>query len=235
MIEGMRLRTSLPCIALLAAVEACAAPMGFKDSHMVMGDFSRNWREAGFNHAFTARDAFGMGAMWMRADDGSHTREIAEVTYVRLVARWNLPSAQGNIWFLGSAGGMRGSDFSGTHAFVAPGLQLDYETRRIYLAALARWYRAGSVAVTPGDEHSHVDAGRTSLNHDYTAVRAGFSFWEVEYEQTQPWFVVEARRMEDMMDGTEVTPMLRLINRRWFIEGGVTNQGHARLKFMYTF
>ena len=209
--------------------------MGFKDSQMVMGDFGRNWREAGINHAFTARDAFGIGATWMRSDDGSHTREMAEVTYVRLVARWNLPSAQANIWFLGSAGGMRGSDFSGTHGFVSPGLQVDYETRRIYLAALARWYRAGSVPVTPGDEHSHVVAGQTSLDHDYTAVRGGFSFWEVEYEQTQPWLVVEARRIGGMSDRTEVTPMLRLINPRWFIEGGVNDEGYARFNFMYTF
>ena len=112
---------------------------------------------------------------------------------------------------------MRGNDFNGARTMVAPGLQVDYETTRVYLAGFARLYRA------------------SGLRHDYAAVRAGFSFFEVEYEDTQPWLVVEARRMRGLSSGLEVTPILRLINKGWFVEAGVNNQRRARANFMYIF
>lgn len=110
-----------------------------------------------------------------------------------------------------------GNDFDGTRLALAPGLQLDYETTRIYLAATARLYRA------------------KDLNHDYGSVRAGFSFYEVDYDEVQPWFVVEARRMRGLSDKLEVTPMLRLIHNRFFVEAGVNNSRQVRANLMYTF
>ncbi len=210
----------LAVLVALLADGAQAAPMGFKDSQMAMGDFNPNWREAWINHAVTARDAFGGGALWMRADNDrsrtlGRTRTIGEATYTRLLARWNAEHSQANLWFAGGAGGVRGSDFSGTRFLWAPGVQADYETRRVYVAAFGRLYRA------------------RDLNHDYAAVRAGFSFYETEYNDTQPWLVVEARRMRGLSARTEVTPMLRLINKGWFIEAGVNQERQARFNFMY--
>jgi hypothetical protein len=205
--------------ALLLAAAAgpvAAAPMGFKDSQMAMGDFGPNWREAWVNHAVTSRDAVGAGALYMRDDDDtSRTRTVVEATYTRLVARWNAEHSQANVWFVGGLGAVRGSDFSGTRTLWAPGVQVDYETTRIYLAAFGRLYRA------------------RDLNHDYGAVRAGFSFYEAEYDQTQPWLVVEARRMRGLSAGTEITPMLRLINKGWFVEFGVNQHRQGRFNFMY--
>lgn len=205
--------------AALAAgcAAAAAAPMGFKGSQMAMGDFGPNWREAWVNHAYTARDAVGAGGVYMRSDDGDTTRTIAELTYTRLVARWNLPHAQANVWFVGGLGGIRGNDFGGTRTLWAPGVQLDYETTRVYVAAFGRLYRA------------------QGINHDYAAVRAGFSFYEAEYEETQPWFIVEARRMRGLSEQIEVTPMLRLINKGYFIEAGLNTEKQARFNFMYIF
>jgi hypothetical protein len=200
----------------LASSLAWAAPMGFKDSQMAMGDFSANWREAWVNHALTARDAVGAGGLYMRADDNrGKAREVVEATYTRLVARWNAEHSQANVWFVGGIGGVRGSDFAGTRTLWAPGVQVDYETTRVYLAAFGRLYRA------------------RDLSHDYGALRAGFSFYEAEYEQTQPWLVVEARRMRGLSARTEVTPMLRLINKGWFVEFGVNQEGRGRFNFMY--
>jgi hypothetical protein len=201
-----------------AAGTGVAGPMGFKGSTMAMGDFNPNWREAWVNHAVTARDAFGAGALYMRADaNRAKTREVAEATYTRLVARWNAEHSQANIWFVGGLGGVRGSNFAGTRTLWAPGVQVDYETTRVYVAAFGRLYRA------------------RDLNHDYAAVRAGFSFYEAEYEQTQPWLVIEARRMRGLSARTEVTPMLRLINKGWFIEAGVNQDRQGRFNFMHIF
>jgi len=210
-------RRAVAALLLAGAGAVQAGPMGFKDSQMAMGDFGPRWREAWINHAFTARDALGAGGLTMRSDDNRLRREIAEVNYTRLVHRINLPHAQANAWFVMGVGGLRGNDFAGTRTLWAPGLQLDYETTRVYVAAFARLYRADGV------------------NHDYAALRAGFSFYNVEYEQTQPWLVLEARRMRGLSEQVEWTPMLRLINKGWFVEAGANQEGDARFNVMYIF
>ena len=204
-------------VALAFAGTAGAAPMGFKDSVMVMGDFSPNWREAWVNYAVAPRDAVGGGGLYMRSDDKTKRRTLAELNYTRLLKRWNLPHAQANVWLFAGAGSITGNDFSGSKFAVAPGLQVDYETTRIYLAATGRLYRA------------------EDLNHDFASVRAGFSFYEADYDEIQPWLVLEARRMRGLSDKTEVTPMLRLIHNRYFVEFGVNNAKQARANIMYTF
>jgi outer membrane scaffolding protein for murein synthesis (MipA/OmpV family) len=191
--------------------------MGFQGSQMAMGDLGTNWREAWVNHAFTPRGALGLGALYMRSDDKTRSRTAVEINATRLLARWNLPHAQANAWLVLGVGGITGNDFDGTRALFAPGVQLDYETTRVYLAAFARLYRA------------------SGLKHDYGALRAGFSFYEAEYEQTQPWLIVEARRMRELSDEIEITPMLRLINKGYFVEAGVNQHKQARLNLMIIF
>jgi hypothetical protein len=100
---------------------------------------------------------------------------------------------------------------------LTPGVQVDYETTRVYASAVARLYRA------------------EGINHDFASARLGFSFFETDYDEIQPWFVVEARRMRGLSDKTEITPMLRLIHSRYFVEAGVNNSRQLRFNFMYTF
>lgn len=203
-------------IAFMAG-PALAAPMGFKGSWMAMGDFSSNWREGFANYALTPRDAVGPSLTWMRSDDKLLTREVGEVAYTRLLQRWNLPHSQANIWFIGGLGAVRGNDFAGERTMATPGIQVDWETTRLYAMAIGRLYRA------------------EGINHDYGAVRLGFSFYEADYDEVQPWFVVEARRMRGLSDMTEITPMLRLIHNRYFVEAGINNSKQLRFNFMYTF
>jgi hypothetical protein len=209
----------LPWLALAAllANPVQAAPMGFKDSVMAMGDLSRNWQELLVNYALTARDAVGASVLHMRSDDGVRRRDVLEATYTRLLQRWNLPEAQGNIWFIGGAGVIEGNNFSGSKTLSSPGAQVDYETTRVYFSAFARLYRA------------------TAVRHDFIALRSGFSFYEADYDETQPWLVLEARRMKGLSEKTEITPMLRLIHKRYFVELGVNRSRQARANFMVIF
>jgi len=210
-------KIALGVLGSLTSLSALCGPMGFKDSWMAMGDISPNWQEVFVNYALTARDAAGATALSMRSDNGTKTRQVTEATYTRLAKRWNMPEAQANIWFLGGIGNITGNDFSGSKTLVSPGIQVDYETTRVYVSATARLYRA------------------EGLNHDFGSARAGFSFFEVDYDQTQPWFILEVRRMRGLTDKTEVTPMLRLIHNRYFVELGVNNASQARVNFMYIF
>jgi hypothetical protein len=204
-------------------IPVSAQPMGFDDSYMGMGDFSSNWREAYVNYALTPRDAIGASATYMRSDDKNKMRNLQEIVYTRLLSRWNMPQAQANIWVTAGIGAIQGTDkrvgddarFS--EVMLSPGVQFDYETKRIYFAANHRLYRS---------QHA---------NHDFTSLRAGFSFFETDYTQTQPWFVIEARNMNSLSDKVEITPMLRLINKNFFIEAGVNNSREPRFNFMYIF
>jgi hypothetical protein len=191
--------------------------MGFKDSWMAMGDWSANWQETFVNYAVSPRDVLGLSVVHMRSDDELRTRDVAEATYTRLVARWNMPEAQANVWFLGGVGQVTGNDFAGAKSIGTPGLQVDYETTRFYVSGLARLYRA------------------EGLNHDFFSARVGLSFYEADYDETQPWLVLEARRMNALSDSTEVTPMLRLVNKRYFLELGVSNASKVRANLMVVF
>ena len=203
--------------ALAAPTISHAGPMGFKDSSMTMGDFSPNWQEAWVNHAITPRDAFGAGVLGMRSVNGLLRRSFVEATYTRLAKRWNGEHSQANIWLLAGVGAVQGNDFSGTRTMLAPGVSADFETARVYVNATARLYRA------------------SGINHDFVSARAGFSFYETDYDETQPWLIVEARRMRGLSDKVEITPMLRLINKRYFVDLGLNNSNQARFNFMYIF
>jgi hypothetical protein len=204
-------------IGLLASLTAHAAPMGFKDSWMTMGDFSKTYRELTANYALTPRDAIGVTSTYMQTNNKSQSQINNELTYTRLVKRWNMPEAQANIWFIGGVGETTGNYFSGTKATVSPGIQADYETTRLYASANARIYIADGIT------------------NNIVSARTGFSFYEANYDETQPWLIVEARRMSMVSDAYEVTPMLRLIHNRFFVEAGANFHGQPRLSFMYIY
>jgi hypothetical protein len=204
-------------IALALASASHAGPMGFKDSSMAMGDFSPNWQEAWVNHAVTPRDAWGAGVLSMRSDDQRLTRHLVEATYTRLAKRWNGEHSQANIWLLAGVGAVRGNDFNDSRLMLAPGISADYETTRFYVNATVRLYRA------------------EGINHDFASTRVGFSFYETDYDEVQPWLILEARRMNNLSEQTEVTPMLRLIHKRYFVEIGVNNANQTRFNLMYIF
>ncbi len=202
--------------ALLAPSLAAALPMGSVATWMVMGDFNAGSRELAANHALTGRDAIGAAAA--RWSEGHRRRETAALTYTRLVQRWNLPHAQANLWLVAQAGHSR-ADSGGPGEGGRPGRQrggfgalallADYETTRVYAGGDLRPLR-----------------GAQGLRQDTAWLRTGLSFYEAEYDQTQPWFVPEARRQRGTFERKALaTPMLRLIDRRYFVELGANRDG----------
>ncbi len=218
-----RCKVLLPLLTMLLSQPTTAGPMGFDESFMAMGDFNNNWRESFINYAITPGDAFGISATYMRADDKTKSRTLEEIIYTHLLRRWNMPHAQANLWFQGGIGTLQGKDedIGKDHDFdkimVTPGVQFDYETTRIYFQVSHRLYRA------------------SDINHDYTSVRAGFSFYESDYDKTQPWLILEARNMNGLSDKIEITPMLRLIDKSFFVEAGMNTDYKPRFNFMFIF
>jgi hypothetical protein len=211
-----RARTAALALALAAAPAVHALPMASQGGVMAMADFSSGGeRDLAVNYAVTGRDAFGvMAARWHEPvlhaglHRQHHEREAAGLTYTRLVQRWNGPHSQANLWFVGSAGRARGHAWAGERSWWSPAVMADYETTRLYLGAGFEPMRG------------------SGLRHDSTWLRAGFSFYEVDYEQVQPWFILEAKRTRYTAGADDlVTPMLRFIHRGLFLELGRNREG----------
>ena len=213
-----RIALVMAVFTLLRAPAQAAALMGFEDSAMLMTEIGRYNQEWMLNYSPSVGHAIGFEQMRM-SGKGEQPTTISGINYTGLIKRWNLPAAQANVWFNGSVGEARGQ-FDG-FAYT-PSLQVDMESTRLYLLAKARLIRA------PG------------MNYDTAAVQAGFSFYETGFNDTQPWFVIEAKTMRNNTPSLQVTPALRLINKHYFLEFGITNpwqgEGFApRLNAMFVF
>ena len=213
----MLARISLALLLSFSLPAYAAALMGFKDSAMLMSDFTTDKKELMLNYSPSLGDAFGVETMWMRGE--KQTNLISNINYTGLIKRWNMPSGQANLWFMTGVGEASG-DSSGFS--YSPSVQFDYETTRLYFLAKARMIRA------------------PSLQYDTFSVQGGFSFYESGFEETQPWFVVEAKTINNMATRNEITPALRLINQNYFLELGITNpwdeaSRSPRLNLMLTF
>lgn len=195
-----------------------AALMGFEDSAMLMTEASRYSQELMVNYSPKVGHAFGVELMRM---NGRHqaAMTVTGLNYTGLLKRWNLPAAQANVWFSGGVGEAHGSEDSGV--VYSPGIQFDAESTRLYGLAKVRWMRGNGI------------------NYDMAAVQAGFSFYETSFDETQPWFVVEAKVVRNLSPSLQVTPALRLINKNYFVELGITNpfdhDRAPRVNLMLTF
>jgi hypothetical protein len=195
-----------------------AALMGFEDSFMLMTETGEYNQELMINYAPSVRHAFGVEVMRM-SPKGERATTMTGVNYTGLLKRWNMPSAQANLWFMGSVGEATGQ-FDGFS--YSPSVQFDYESTRLYFLAKVRAIRA------------------PEMNNDTAAMQAGFSFYETGFDETQPWFVLEAKTTRNYNPSMQVTPALRLINKHYFVEIGVTNpflssERAARLNLMFTY
>ncbi|MBU6270684.1 MAG: hypothetical protein KGQ67_05215 [Betaproteobacteria bacterium] len=207
---------------------ASALPMGHYESWMLMLDSTPSMRSLATNYAVA--QTWALGAVMRRweepaAHGASLSRETMGLSLTHRLHRWNLPHAQANLWLVGDAGRLRRAGGHGQTAsdggYGAVEFMADYETTRVYLG--------GSVRALRGED---------GLRHDVARARTGFSFWEAEYEGIQPWLLIEAKRTRysaaSMQEGTLLTPMLRFIHRRWFIELGVNRDG-GMLNLMFNY
>ncbi|MBL8329810.1 MAG: hypothetical protein JNJ71_13255 [Rubrivivax sp.] len=212
---GSSVRAVLALCLLLPAAGVQALPMGSQDTWMVMADASADASELAANFAFTRRDALGfaLGRWEEKPHAGApaahmQRREFAALSYTRQLQRWNLPHAQANLWFVGGVGSARAQGHPGSHALWSAAGLADYETTRVYAGAGWELMRAGP------------------LRHDTASARAGFSFYEAEYDEMQPWFILEVKRERfSAVAKNTVTPLLRIIHRRVFAELGANRDG----------
>ncbi len=205
-------------LSLLPALPAAAMPVAFTDSFMLMTDLSEKSQEASVSYSF--RRAWGVQAdalRWTRDHVGQHeqTREIVGLHLNHRAFRLNRANSQTNVYLQAGLGNGRASEQPDGGRVYQLGTQLDWETTRLYTA-----YKG----------HRYVGRG---FAHNSHAVLAGFSLYEVDYDQVQPWLVLEAKRISKWSEKTEVSLLARFIYRTLFVEVGANRDGEPRATLMY--
>jgi hypothetical protein len=204
---------------------AFALPVGFKDSWMTMGELSKDYSDVALVYTFGQKTSLlgaGVEFKWQHSPTQMRRVDMVEAEVAHRLARWNLPEAQANIYLQGGIGSAGGNFFTGRQTVGLTGVQLDYETRRLYAAL--KWHGSYTKA----------------FNYTRTGLSTGFSFYKTEYDEWQPWLIVEATRVGgDAKDATEFTPYIRFIHKTLFVEAGAPfKRGKSeglKLNFRYTF
>ncbi|MFM7314259.1 MAG: hypothetical protein ACKO0M_14035 [Cyanobium sp.] len=98
----------------------------------------------------------------------------------------------------------------------SPGLQFDIETSRLRLEARGRVYLA------PGVQRSQLSA------------TAGAALTPPSYQGVQPWAELQVRALPGVIDGVELIPKLRLLQRRLVLEVGYSSLGSVVGGFIFT-
>jgi hypothetical protein len=194
-----------------------AAPMSYKGSTTSMATISKDYSSLESSYVITTKDAIGLRAFKSTSD--SHTIKAEGIFYLRKLMRINAINSQTNLWLFADAGtiNVKKNLKNKDHYYLSPTLQFDYETKGLFGLISHQLLRVG---------HD---------NFDTTKIEGGFSFYETSYKETQPWFILKAKNINNIFNKIEYTPTLRLINKAIFMDAGISMDGKPSLHVMYTF
>ena len=209
---------------------ASAAPLAHKGSLVVSGEVEPSWSSFTVTPAITRSTGVGPAFHWMEPEtdnsvnggsDSGGQEQWSLLMVTQRLHRWNGAQYQANLWAGVGAGLLTIVPGDGNsrdnRAAGSPWAQADVETRRFYIGASTRLFQAA-------------DIGRL-----ITSARAGLALTSADYNRWQPWLMLEARTMEGLQQGVEITPLLRVLHRRVLAEAGVSTSGSVRLNLTYTY
>jgi len=208
-------------LALLSAgpLRAVAKPIAFANGTSVMAEYGGNtMREAQVFYAPRFDLSIGGGVVRLASDLDGRQRDIRYLRVNYLPKRWNLESAQANVFVWGGLGTAELSERRGSVFAQNLGAQFDYETRRIYLSAKTDLQRS------------------SAFSHRIDTVQIGIAPYAHDYDTLATWLLVQGRRYSgNLYDGTETAVLLRLFKGNKWVEAGVTNDGKLQAMFMFNF
>ena len=206
-------------IAFMTPMLALTKPIAFANGTTVMLEYGAGtMTEAQIFYAPQYNHSVGGGHVEF---DSAISSKTVRVTYARLnylLHRWNLESAQANVFVWGGAGGATGNTFSGTQFAFNAGAQADYETRRVYASLKTDLQKASAFSI-------RVDT-----------LQLGIAPYEHDYTQIATWFVVQARNYTGGIEnGVEWAGLLRLFKGGAWIEAGITSTHKLQAMAMFNF
>jgi hypothetical protein len=214
-------------------------PILYAHSVTLLADYRADaMKEAQVSYAPTAFLSFGLGHLELDGAGPGHEHEINYLRLNALAKRWNLESAQANIFVWGGAGRSKltlapnapdagehnhgpvpeGQSLVLTETAGNLGGQIDYETRRIY-ASLATDSQFA-----------------TSFTHRMDTLQFGIAPYEHEADGLSTWFVVSATRFSgNVQQDTQVSLLLRMFKKFAWVEVGATTDGKPQARVMVSF
>jgi len=204
------------CLALLDAPEASAHPVSFKGGSQLMIEGAEDMQMLEWYYSYNARRALGLHAA--RFDFGENGEGAEFATFLQhnwLLHRWNLPEAQANLYAGLGLGGAR-SDAGDDPAALVFG-RYDYETRRVYTALESTLYAS------------------EAFTHAVSVAAAGVAPYKAEFDDLNTWLLFKVEHVTDRPDEWAFIPELRFFWRNYFLEIGVSTDGHFRARFMIHF
>lgn len=203
----------------IVAGEAVAKPIAFANGTTVMAEYGAgNMTEIQAFYAPTYRYSLGGGHLALNSELSEATRDITYLRFNYLPKRWNLESAQANVFVWGGGGRAHIGESDDNEFAWNVGGQLDYETRRVYASLRTDLYEA------------------SSFSHRIDTLQLGLAPYKHEYDALAVWFVIQAREYTGgIYDGTEVAALIRLFKRNVWVEAGLTQDGKVQAMLMINF
>jgi len=211
------LAAGVACMAMASAADA--KPIAYARGTTVMAEYGAGtMNELQVFYAPVYWWSGGVGALQLRSEDGRLRRDIEYVRANLLVKRWNLPSAQANVFVWGGMGTARGNTFAGSETAWNAGFQLDVETRRLY-----------------GSFKSDLQEAE-AYSHRIDTLQLGWAPYAHDYNTLATWVVLQNRHYTgDLFHGVETALLLRLFKGGTWVEAGVTTQGKLQAMAMFNF
>lgn len=214
----LRIACAIAVISLPPAA-AQAKPIAFARGTTAMAEYGAGtMTEVQLFHAPTAAYSVGGGHLALDSDVNDDSPEFTYLRFNYLPKRWNLESAQANVFVWGSAGNARIDANRGNEFAWNVGGQLDYETRRVYASLRSDLYEA------------------SAFNYRIDTLQLGFAPYAHDYDTLAVWFLLQAREYTGgLQDGTELAALVRLFKRNAWIEAGLTQDGKIQAMLMFNF
>ena len=198
---------------------AVAKPIAFADGTTVMAEYGAGtMTEIQAFYAPTFRYSLGGGHLSLNSAESDDTRDITYLRLNYLPKRWNLESAQANVFVWGGAGRAHVGETGDNLIVWNGGGQVDYETRRVYASLRTDYYDA------------------SAFSHRIDTLQLGIAPYAHDYETLAVWFVVQAREYTGgLYEGTEWAALMRLFKHNAWLEAGATRDGKLQAMLMFNF
>ena len=191
-----------------------AHPTSYEGGFSFMSEMSKKNQE--FTMVYSPKYWLGAGAVFTRSPEKFNiiTSQIGW-----LMRRWNLPEAQGNAYLLGGIGydiltqSMEQEISGGMYRF---GIQLDYETRRIYTFTRYVEHRFFK-------DNKRID--------DQFSVALGFAPYLGKFDELNSWVVFKFTAGDRFNERAYIL-MLRFFYKNFLWEIGQDFDGNSQLNFM---
>jgi hypothetical protein len=206
-----------PGLLALAGValstSALARPISYSGGHMLMADHQPDMDLVSYTYSPSFRWAASVGALRVEGLERTETLELGHVRAGHLLKRWNLPAAQANAFAWGGLGEGRTALGSGIARHV--GLQLDYETRRVYASLVSELHEGGG------------------WSHRFDTAAVGWAPYAHDVDRVATWVVLKGMRTTNAIDeDVEPVAVLRFFTTRWWLEVGATGEGEPVANLM---